>query len=201
MTITIIDRQYLGIMPFGSDISQTEIEIENWDQVHDLGLLYHDVDSGPTVAVFVDFQCPFCARFHTEVLTPFLAQYPDAATVRFVHLPLAMHEFSRDLAHAVECANAQGKLAAFVEQVYAGQEQLIDGAWREWANVAGISDRTAFDECLDGQEPVRIPDGEDWAERVGVTATPSIVIDGWLLPSVPTDPGRMRDLLDQWSGV
>ncbi|MBZ5728825.1 MAG: DsbA family protein [Acidobacteriia bacterium] len=62
-------------------------------------------DAPVTIAVFSDFQCPYCARF-ADMLKDVLPD--ERVRLVFRHLPLPMHPWARPAAEAAACAQEQG---------------------------------------------------------------------------------------------
>jgi protein-disulfide isomerase len=71
----------------------------------------HTLGTGPVVVVeFGDFQCPYCARFATEVFPQVQATLIATGRITFAAMdfPLPMHPFAKPAAAAVRCAGDQG---------------------------------------------------------------------------------------------
>ena len=62
-----------------------------------------------TIVEFSDFECPYCQRFHADVLPKLRQSYIDTGLVRFVHkdLPLPFHQQAIPAAAAARCAAEQ----------------------------------------------------------------------------------------------
>jgi len=69
-------------------------------------------DTAPlTIVEFSDFECPYCQRFHQEVLPKLKTTYIKPGLVRFIHkdLPLPFHAQAKPAAAASRCAGEQGQ--------------------------------------------------------------------------------------------
>ena len=67
-------------------------------------------DAPVTIIEFSDFQCPFCARFHSETLPHIIENYVDTGQVKFVYrdFPIQnIHPNAVPAAVAAECADEQ----------------------------------------------------------------------------------------------
>ena len=65
-----------------------------------------------TITEFGDFECPFCAKFHTDTRPQIVDKYVKTGQVKMLwrHFPLAsIHQFAEPASLAVECAGEQGK--------------------------------------------------------------------------------------------
>src|SRR5512146_1268003 len=63
-------------------------------------------DAPVTLVEFMDYQCPYCRRFHTDTFAELKKQYIDTGKLRFVSrdLPLSFHANALTAAQAVRCA-------------------------------------------------------------------------------------------------
>ena len=68
-------------------------------------------DAPVTVVEFSDFECPYCRRFHQQVLIPLKREYIDKGLVRFVHkdLPLSFHSQAELAARIARCSQQDGQ--------------------------------------------------------------------------------------------
>ena len=68
-------------------------------------------DAPVTVVEFSDFECPYCRRFHEQVLIPLKREYIDKGLVRFVHkdLPLSFHRQEDLAARIARCSQQDGQ--------------------------------------------------------------------------------------------
>ncbi len=72
-----------------------------------------DPNAPITIIEFSDFQCPFCARFHTQTLPLILEEYIEQGKVKLVFrdFPIqSIHPNAVPASVAAECANDQGKI-------------------------------------------------------------------------------------------
>jgi protein-disulfide isomerase len=85
-----------------------------------------DPNAPVTVIEYGDYQCPFCARFYTDIEPLIRDQYIKTGKVKMVfrNYPFLGPE-STAAAEAVECAKDQGKYWEFHDALYAAE--AIDG--------------------------------------------------------------------------
>jgi len=143
-------------------------------------------DAKVTIVEYSDFQCPFCAKGYTTVEQQVLKEYGDKVKFCFKDFPLAFHPWAEPAAIAAECVRQQKPDAYwkvydgfFQNQKDVNPTNVKDKAF-EFAG-AGI-DRAKFDDCVDNkktQAGVKADQAEGGS--VGVTGTPSFVINGRLL--------------------
>ncbi len=147
-----------------------------------------NADAPVTVEVWADYQCPYCARFSEQVEPQIIAAYVASGDVRFVYRNLAfLGDESRWAAVAARLAQQQGMFWPFHDYLFANQLGENVGSFavarlKEIASKVGL-DRTTFDAGLE-LEAARTLFGEIQAEseadatRLGISATPTVVVDG-----------------------
>jgi protein-disulfide isomerase len=143
-------------------------------------------DAKVTIVEYSDFQCPFCAKGYTTVEQQVLKEYGEKVKFCFKDFPLAFHPWAEPAAIAAECVREQKADAYW--KVYDGffqnQKDINPTNVKDKAfefGGAGI-DRAKFDDCVDNkktQAGVKADQAEGGS--VGVTGTPSFVINGRLL--------------------
>jgi protein-disulfide isomerase len=147
---------------------------------------------------FGDLECPYCARFHQDVLQPFVEHHGDEVQVTFVHLPLRNHRFARPAAIAAECAAQQGRFSSFIELVLEKRDSIGLKTWESYADEAGVEDTTQFAACTANSDSVglQVDRGLELASGAGISGTPTIVVNGWRLPTPPT-LSELESMLDR----
>ena len=163
------------------------VQVPAWQDV-----LANSVRAGPasaalTVVVLSDLECPFCARWD-GVLRSFVDAHREEVQVAFVHWPLVnIHRHALPAARAAECTIASGKFFEFAHTVYAKRDSLGKKSWGSYARDAGVRDTAAVARCAADERPVaRIDAGIAFAQRIGARGTPTVLLNGWMLPNPPT---------------
>lgn len=144
-------------------------------------------DAKVTIVEYSDFQCPFCARAYTTLEEQVLKQYGDKVKFYFKHFPLGFHPWAEPASMAVECAGRQKTEAYwklydwyFQNQSQVNVQNVKEKAW-EVLGPLGI-DKAKFDACYDNKETQAEVKAEmSEGQSLGVTGTPSFVINGRLL--------------------
>lgn len=134
---------------------------------------------------FSDMQCPFCAR-QVEVLKQLVAAYPGKVSWYFKSFPLSFHPDS-PLAHrALLAANAQGKFWEMHDQIFANQKSIKRNDMIRYAAEIGL-DIARFNTDLDNNALQAMIDKDRLeGERLGVSGTPSLFVNGRPLTGVRT---------------
>ncbi len=157
-----------------------------WDDAKALGRLIGREDASLQLVVLSDMECPGCRAFH--VLTRNL-QRDDSLSlaVRLIPFSLPQHRFAAPAARLLECARDAGHFDAMLNALFAGQDSLGLKDWASFADEAGWHDRTQAESCAKSSAPVRyLDDSKAFGERIGLRATPTVVVNGFRLNRVPT---------------
>lgn len=165
--------------------------VTNWDELRSTGLALLAPDAGVLIVEFADLECPACKGFHARLrqiladIGPSLAA--DVGLV-MVHYPLETHRFARPAARALECAYGVGAGSRFVDVAYAKQDSFGLKSWSSYAAEAGVGDTLTFARCArDTTRIERIERGRTLGEALRLEGTPTIVMNGWYFPRLPTD--------------
>ncbi len=155
-----------------------------------------------TVVEFGDFQCPFCGKFHSEVLTQLKKDYIDTGKVKFVFKNLAfLGKESTDTANAAMCAKEQNKYWEYHDKIYTSQNGENQGTFsipnlKKFAVDLGL-DPTQFDSCLDSQKyNAQVTADNTEANKNGFTSTPSTAVGD--TPVIGAQPyNAFKTIIDQ----
>lgn len=168
-------------------------------------------DAPVVLTEFADFQCPFCLRYAVEDEPMIIDEYVATGKVRleFRSKPILGQESVRAAA-AAECAAEQDKFweyhnRLFRVQAAAGQlsnEKTNNGRFSDdnlakYAGEVGL-DTTAFTACLNSSATNDKVAADDLAAtQLGISSTPSFLINGQPLGGTPRDLDAWRSILDQ----
>lgn len=139
-------------------------------------------DSKVSMILFSDFQCPYCKKYHEEVVSKILKDYGDKINFVFKQFPLSFHSQAGTAALAVACANEQGKFTQYGDKLFATQEawgKLKDAnaTFKTYAAQTGLSTQQ-FNKCLDDKKyQDQIDRNTEEAKNFGVSGTPSTFIN------------------------
>ena len=116
---------------------------EDASKVYDIPLDHSYVkgkaDAPVTVVEFIDFQCPYCARFH-PILVQAVDSYPNDVRYIIKNFPLSFHPLAKPAAKAVFAAGEQGKYFEMADSLANNQEELTDAKFKELAKGIGIDE-------------------------------------------------------------
>jgi len=143
-------------------------------------------DAPITIVEFSDFQCPFCARFHTQTLPSILEEYIEQGKVKLVFrdFPIqSIHPNALPASVAAECANDQNKFREMHDALFEKQSE-----WNKLETVEALSlfsqyasemqlDQESFDSCLtSGKHITEIQNDLNDGREYGVTGTPGFFV-------------------------
>lgn len=166
----LLDTARLGLAP-GKYLSLPEVG-EN-------AIVIGSRDAKVKVIEYSDFQCPYCKMFASSV-KQMISEYGDDVAFVYKHLPLSFHPQAQNAALASECANEQGKFAAYHDLLFDKQDVWgkTEGtqAFKAYARQLGM--KTAdFNACLDTAKYAdKVAADAQEAASFGISGTPGIFV-------------------------
>ncbi|WP_243304488.1 DsbA family protein [Geothrix oryzisoli] len=135
--------------------------------------------SGARVAIleYSDFDCPYCARYATQVFPRLDADYVRTGKVKyfFRDLPLPVHPDAQFKARIARCAGEQGKFWEAHDRLFADQRPFDPAALAKLVRDLGL-DAAAFNASLEGgkyAENIRLSVAS--AERMQIQGAPAFL--------------------------
>lgn len=156
---------------------------EDFSKVYQIDVAHSPIigakEAPVTFVEFVDFQCPYCARFH-QPLVEAAKDFPGK--VRFIvkNFPLSFHPQARPAAKAAFAAAQQGKYGEMVEILLANGRTLNEDKFKEFAQQLELDvaqfEKDYKDKDAQWEEYIR----KDIAlgSKVGVRGTPTFFVNG-----------------------
>ena len=162
------------------------VKLEEWSVSTVPGTRVGSLNAPIQIVELADFECPACAAFH-GVLKEMKVRYGDSLAITYVHFPLNYHRFARPAAHAAECAKRQGRFEQMHNLLFELQDSLGLKSFASFAKDAGVRDTLAFASCISDPAQLTPPieAGLALGKRIGLTGTPTVVVNGWKLAQVP----------------
>lgn len=136
-------------------------------------------DAPVTITSFVDFQCPFSARFQ-PVIDAVLEAYPEQVNYVLKHFPLNFHKNAKPAGRAVLAAGEQGKYWEMVDLVLKNNRSLGEEKLEEFAKELGLNMKKFKQSYADKKEKwEKLIQGDyDLGVKVSVHGTPTYFING-----------------------
>ncbi len=149
------------------------------------GLSMGKINAPITVVEFGDYECPYCATFHTDTFPKIKARFIDTGKVRFVYrnFPLSFHVDANDAALTVECVRDQSDALAWkvhdtiLNDLAAGTDPTPEHLQAILKSVGAKVVDTQDCVGLGIKQPVIDQDKKD-GETGGVSGTPSFWVLG-----------------------
>jgi len=163
-------------------------------------------DAKVTIVNYDDFECPFCARMHETITQDILKTYGDRVRIIYKDYPLEeIHPWAKRAAIDGNCLAALSSDAywSFADYMHANQHQIA-GQAKSLAEQESNVDRITLDQaakakissdavqaCIKAQADKQLKASEAEAEKLGVSATPTLFINGYKLEgAVPAEELR-----------
>jgi len=137
-------------------------------------------DAPVIIALFTDFQCPYCARI-LPLLNQVLEKNKGKVKLVFKNFPLNTHQFARKAASAALAAGKQGKFWELHDRLFQNYNRLNDQVVQEQAQQLGL-DMQKFNKDMNDPQIIQASnqDVQDGA-KAGVRGTPAIYVNGSFL--------------------
>ena len=148
--------------------------------IEDDDAMLGDPDAEITVVEFSDFQCPFCERAFSGLVTDLKnSDYVSNGEVNLVykHFPLrSIHPQAQLAAEASVCAQKQEKFWEYHDALFQNQQALDVNSLKSYASQIGLN-TNQFNTCLDNGEGKSQVDA-DYAQApaAGAQGTPYFVV-------------------------
>lgn len=151
-----------------------------------------DPNAPVKVEEFSDFQCPYCRLFHEEEENSILQNYVNTGKVYFTYTSFSFIDGndpngeSKSAAAAAYCAADQGKFWEYHDLLFANQNGENSGDFTSkrlfaFADRLGL-DASVFKSCYNsGKYRQQVLDDLARGQSLGVTATPTFVVNGTLV--------------------
>ena len=176
--------------------------------------IYGDKDAKVKVAVFKDFQCPFCGRVSAP-LKQLVKESKGEVAVVFKHFPLSnqcnsgmgrdMHPAACGAAYWSFAALEQGKFAQFEELVFNNMRSMMPSTGNQAADLKGLAEnmkKYASQIGMDVAKAEAYVNSRKWEPKLQkdiqeaagarVRGTPSIYMNGRQYNG-PMNPAKMTD--------
>ncbi len=130
-----------------------------------------------TIVEFGDYQCHMCKRA-AAVMHRLLESYPEDVRIVFRDFPINPSGISRKVAEGAWCAHEQQRFWDFHDLAFDLQHELSARSSTEFADHLGF-DMTEFKACLTSERArQRVASSQRDARRLGLSATPSVYVNG-----------------------
>lgn len=135
-------------------------------------------DAPVTLALFSDFQCPFCSQI-PGLVDQLLKAYPKEVKFVYKEFPLVtIHQNAMPAARAAVAAGKQGKFWEMHDKLFANQRALQADNLKQYAKDIGL-DAAKFEQDLASPDVQKeIDDDVRLAQQSQVSGTPTLFLNG-----------------------
>lgn len=164
-----------------------------------------NVLGSPTASVvleeFADFQCGSCAAAH-PVIKEIQSTYGSKIKVIFRNFPLPMHDKAYDASVAAEAAGMQGKFWDMQNQLFTNQQIWSSPSanakqlWSDYAQKIGVNVPQWQSDMAGLAAKSRVDLDISRGKAIGVGSTPSLYINGELVPFPEMNVASLRRIID-----
>jgi len=129
------------------------------------------------IVEFADYQCPHC-RQAAEVMKKLLPRYKDKIQFVYMDFPINPSGISKAVAEGAACASEQNKFWEYHDLAFSKQSSLSKDSPATLAKELKL-DEKAFGACMtSGKAAALVAKSKGEAERLGVSGTPAIYVNG-----------------------
>lgn len=193
---TLVVREFRPARASTKPSAPVNLADSTWRRIMSSGRVLGQATAPVKLAVFSDFECPFCARFHAR-WKDVEARHRDTIALVFLHYPLEQHKFARPAVVAAECASEAARFEQYGDVVFASQDSIGLISWADLAVRAGIADTAAFNRCVSAAKlPPMLGVIKGLASELRVAGTPTVVLDGVKYLEPPSD-AEIRAAIDR----
>ncbi|PYS97784.1 MAG: hypothetical protein DMF63_18815 [Acidobacteria bacterium] len=154
-----------------------------------------------TVEEFADFQCGSCGATH-PILKEIQSTYGSKIRFIFREFPLPMHDKGYDAAVAAEAAGLQGKFWAMHDQLFTNQATWSSPSanakelWNGYAQKIGLDVQQWQNDMAGLSAKSRVNQDMDRGKAANISSTPSVFINGELVPFPEVNVAGLRKIID-----
>ena len=139
-----------------------------------------------TLVEFADYQCPHC-KAAGESIDKVLKAFDGKVKLVFLDFPINPSGVSLSVAHGAVCADEQGKYWDYHDKAYSSQRDLSMESPLKLARELKLNE-AKFQACMASTKPKdRVAQDRAEGERLGLTGTPAIFINGRRVRSYEED--------------
>lgn len=157
---------------------------------------------GVTLVEFGDFQCPACGSYY-PIVEQVKQKYSNDITFQFRHFPLVQIHPNAMVAHrAAEAAGRQDKFWEMYSLLYTRQQNWVDSTnpttiMDDYATELGLNIDKFKSDFSSADVNDAISADIKLAQEAGANGTPTFVLDGKKLDTLPQDLAAFSKLIDE----
>jgi protein-disulfide isomerase len=186
------------------DVKQNPFKVQ-LDKLHtELQPSFGTPGASVVVVLFSDFECPYCKEEAKSLRSNLLATYPKEVRLYFKDLPLVqIHPWAMPASLAGRCIFRQnpGAFWEYHDWIYEHQGEInadnLKSKILEFAKNVKDIDTVQLERCMDSKATAaEIEKSMKEAKALGVSATPTLFVNGRLLVGQQATWANLRPVID-----
>lgn len=132
-----------------------------------------------TIVMFSDYECPYCKRFHDEVLPRLKEEYIEKGIVRLIHkdLPLPFHSTADPAARAARCSADNKEYWKVYSALFRDQGCLSCLGPSQIIQNVSTNNKSKLEDCIKSKRiSLAIASNASEAALNNIKATPTFII-------------------------
>lgn len=177
VTASVIHREF-GTQPQQFHIAR---HLSKWRYLTENRHVVGNAAAPIKIIEFVDYECPACRDLEPKLQKSLRAHPKRFALIRYDFPLPKLHPHAYKAAIAAECAARQDDFEKYRHALFKASFDKIDFA--KLAGQYGVRNIDAFTACFEqGKTTERVDADRDVGERLGIRGTPTLVINGDVIP-------------------
>lgn len=140
---------------------------------------FGDENAPLTIVIFSDYECPYCKRFHDDVLPRLKEEYVEKGIVRLIHkdLPLPFHSTADPAARAARCSADNKEYWKVYSALFRDQDCLSCLGPSQIVQNVSASNKSKLEDCMKSKRTsLAIASNVSEATLNNIKGTPTFII-------------------------
>lgn len=155
-----------------------------------------------TITEYSDYQCPACGYFH-PIVKKLKDKYGDQIEMNYKFYPLNSHRYAALAARAAQAAKNQGKFLEMHDLLFQNQQQWSQSTnpgptFVNYARELNLDIEQFRNELNSRETQEAVMKEKQEGRRAGVSATPTFIIEGEQISSLPKNFAEFDQLVQQY---
>jgi len=155
-----------------------------------------------TITEYSDYQCPACGYYH-PIVKKLKEKYGDQINMNYKFYPLNSHRYAALAARAAQAAKNQGKFLEMHNMLFQNQKQWSQSTnpgptFVNYARELNLDIEQFRNELNSRETQEAVMKEKQEGRRAGVRATPTFIIEGEQVSSLPKSFAEFDQLVQQY---
>ena len=155
-----------------------------------------------TITEYSDYQCPACGYYH-PIVKKLKEKYGDQINMNYKFYPLNSHRYAALAARAAQAAKNQGKFLEMHNMLFQNQKQWSQSTnpgptFVNYARELNLDIEQFRNELNSRETQEAVMKEKQEGRRAGVRATPTFIIEGEQISSLPKSFAEFDQLVQQY---